>query len=282
MTNSKQLFHDLASRILIDEDKSEKEFIAFMIMAHIFDVSKTDLLMEKKLDIQPQQVALINNFIERLNQGEPIQQILEHAFFYGRNFKVNKHVLIPRPETEELVKIGLKFLIAQAKPKVLDIGTGSGCIPITIKLEVPATEVWATDINAHALALANDNAKSHQASINFIEHDILIAELPVRDLDLIISNPPYITESEKKTMQPQVLNYEPHLALFVTDDNPLKFYKAIARHAFQNLKQDGMLAVEINHRFGGETAAVFEETGLRKVAVVKDVSGKERFVTGVK
>jgi release factor glutamine methyltransferase len=282
MKNSKLLFQDLAHRIAIDEDRSERENIALLIMEDVFGSSKTDLLKEKLLDVDAKQIALLDGYIDRLNAGEPIQHILGYAFFFGKKIKVNRQVLIPRPETEELIKICLEFVRDKPKRKVLDIGTGSGCIPITIKIETPNADVWATDVSKQALAVAQENADNHHAAVKFIEHDILMNDLPEGGFDLIISNPPYITESEKTSMQPQVLNHEPHLALFVADDDPLKFYKRITQQAFQHLNKHGMLAVEINHQFGKETVVVFQEANFQRVALIKDISGKDRFVTGIK
>jgi release factor glutamine methyltransferase len=218
--------------------------------------------------------------IERLNQGEPVQYILEEAHFLGNNFYVNRSVLIPRPETEELVQFVIDEKKGDKHFKVLDIGTGSGCIPITLSTRFPHTEVFATDVSEEALKVARRNNELHQSKVSFLRHDILNEKLSLRELDVVVSNPPYITEAEKSAMEDHVLNFEPHLALFAGED-PLIFYKAIANASREALKPSGLLAVEINAQYGNDVAGIFRDSGFTNVVVLHDMHGKHRIVKGV-
>jgi release factor glutamine methyltransferase len=207
---------------------------------------------------------------------------LGEAHFFGRSFRVNPNVLIPRPETEELILTTKKYLANKQNPKILDIGTGSGCIPVTLALEIKNSEIFATDISEAALKTASENASLLRANVNFIRHDILREKLPFTELDLIVSNPPYITEREKAGMEKNVLDHEPGIALFVPDENPLLFYNAIASKAFAALATGGLLLTEINELFGNETAKVFFENGFDQIEILKDINGKNRIVKGVR
>ena len=277
MSNSKALFEDFISRIQLDETREEISGIARVVFEDLFSVTQTDLLRDKAIDLSPDDINRLDNVLKRINHGEPIQYILGHAFFYGRRFSVNSSVLIPRPETEELVGCALMHSPLQS---VLDIGTGSGCIPITIACEKRGVSIYATDISHEALNIAGRNAANLGAKIEFWEHDILTQEIPFTNLDVIISNPPYIAESERQSMKHNVVNHEPHFALFVPDNDPLIFYRTIVEKGRQSLRLGGVILFEINERFGKEVATLLSQSGYRNVHIVKDISGKDRIVKG--
>jgi release factor glutamine methyltransferase len=278
MKNSKVLFDDFVKRVRLNESPEEIFTMAFWAIEKLFGVSRTDVLLGKDLELTSKQEKDLLNIIERINRHEPIQYILGEADFFGRNFFVNDSVLIPRPETEELVA----FIIEQCKNKtsvrILDIGTGSGCIPITLALHLSGSTVFATDVSQDALEVAIQNAGKNSALVNFIYHDILDGDIPVKELDVIVSNPPYITKQETALMRPNVVKYEPHLALFVPDDDPFIFYTAIISRAKASLKKDGLLAFEINEKYGAEVSSLMQLGGFGNVKVVTDLSGKNRIV----
>jgi release factor glutamine methyltransferase len=248
-----------------------------VVFGKLFGLSQAQIMAEKIILVSTDPLIEVTT---RLNQGEPVQYILEEAHFLGNNFYVNRSVLIPRPETEELVQ----FVIDQKKDskhfKAIDIGTGSGCIPVTLSLKFPDAEIYATDVSADALFVAKHNNELHRGKVSFFKHDILNEKLPFKDLDVVISNPPYITEAERSVMENHVLNYEPHLALFAGED-PLVFYKAIAKASREALKPSGLLATEINAQYGNDVAAIFREEGFTNVVVIHDMHGKHRIVKGI-
>jgi release factor glutamine methyltransferase len=279
MKNSKALFNDFANQLNLGENKEEVQSIAFLVFENLFGLSRAQIMADKEVNIPSEWLQEISR---RLNSNEPVQYILGEASFFDRNFKVSPAVLIPRPETEELVQ----YVIDQAKQfkgplRILDIGTGSGCIPITLSLELPGSEVIATDVSKEALKVAKQNNELLQANVKFIKHNIVRESLPVTEVDIVVSNPPYISDEEKSGMKNNVLSYEPHLALFVEGDDPLIFYKKIARQAKKVLRKPGMLCVEINEHFGKETAAIFEQSGFSQVSIVRDLQGKERIISGI-
>lgn len=283
--NSKKLFAEIKAKITLKETAEEINSMVFLVLQHVFHLSPTDVHSEKPVSVAD--LKKLDNILYEINDGKPVQYILGEAGFFGRSFIVNPHVLIPRPETEELVSLGMEYLRTTIQEKnkpvqILDVGTGSGCIPITLSLAFPTASIVATDVDDNALAVARQNAVCHSAQVTFLHHDILNEEIPEGPFDLVISNPPYIPLEEKIRMKPNVLNYEPATALFVADDDPLLFYTVIASKAFHRLAPGGMLAVEINERFGKETVKVFEDHAFRSVKLHKDVSGKDRVVTGIK
>ena len=216
--------------------------------------------------------------MERLLKSEPIQYILGYAEFYGRRFRVTPDVLIPRPETEELVAEVLKWPVAaEHDPGILDLCTGSGCIAWTLALEIPDATVVGVDISPKALAIARN--QFHDPRVSFRRADVLAPTLPLEGpFDIIVSNPPYVLESERAEMRRNVLDYEPDLALFVPDDDPLRFYKALAQHAARLLAENGRGIFEANARFCGEVAALLEPF-FADVEILNDISGRERFVS---
>lgn len=283
MKNSKALFHDFVRQITLPEGVEEIRSLTYIVFDHVFALGRADVLADKAVSVSNDQEQKLEEIVRRINTHEPLQYVLGEAEFYGRKFMVNPSVLIPRPETEELVMEALMYRSPSSGAlKVMDIGTGSGCIPITFKLEQKKAEVFATDISAEALAVAKKNAERLRAEVRFIKSDVLREELPVPELDIVISNPPYIAASEKEQMQLNVVGFEPHLALFVPEEDPLVFYKAITAKAFKSLRPSGMLIVEINERFGREVKLLFEENGFAEVSLMRDLGGKDRIVRGIK
>jgi release factor glutamine methyltransferase len=273
MTNSKILFQEIVARITLDESKEEVESIVYRLLESKFSLSRTDILLGKETGAD---IESLDQFIAQINCYEPIQYILQEEYFFGRKFFVDSSVLIPRPETEELIQHVLSNS-SKEKQTIVDIGTGSGCIAITLSLEMPQADVMATDVSEAALITSNKNNTHLSSTVKFIRHDILNQELPHHDLDWIVSNPPYIATSEKESLSKTVRDYEPHLALFAEND-PLIFYKAIAKQAALKLKKNGRVIVEINERLGEETAFIFEQHGLMQVQILKDMYGKNRFI----
>lgn len=218
--------------------------------------------------------------LSALQTGKPYQQILGKAPFFGLEFKVNEHTLIPRPETEELVELVLNKISPKAQLAILDIGTGSGCIAITLAKKLENAKVSALDISADTLAMAKQNALLNQVSINFIQANFL-EEKPHQSYDLIVSNPPYIGQNEAKDLEVNVRNFEPEAALFSPVEDALIFYKKIAENLPLQLKEKGYLFLEINQKLGRETLALFKDK-LHEVHLLKDLSGNDRLIWGKK
>lgn len=210
----------------------------------------------------------------------PAQYITGFAWFLDRKFAVREGVLIPRPETEELVRMIADRYKGRSGLRVLDVGTGSGCIAVTLAAELKQAEVVAVDVSESALEVARENARRHRVSVDFVRCDML-QEGPSGHFDLIVSNPPYVTLQEKDEMRPNVLRYEPHRALFVPDDDPLVFYRVIAEYGCRSLNPGGMLWFELNERYGSEVASLLEQSGYSEVAVHDDMFGKQRMAEAV-
>jgi release factor glutamine methyltransferase len=280
MKNSKDLFTLLRNSITV-YDAEEAESIAFVILDHLYALTRTDVLIEKTMSLSPEQDVLLRSIVSRINAHEPVQYVLESAYFFGRDFYVSPAVLIPRPETELLVEEVIKTT-GDTPVNILDIGTGSGCIAISLAKELPNATVTALDINKDALDVARKNATQLNAHIQFLQSDILTEAIAVKNLDVIVSNPPYIAYPEKETMRENVLAYEPHVALFVPDTDALIFYNTIAQKGFAALNADGKIFVEINERFGKETADTFIQAGFSTVKIIQDLQGKDRIVVATK
>ncbi|TCD27135.1 peptide chain release factor N(5)-glutamine methyltransferase [Pedobacter psychrodurus] len=267
-------------------DSNEAKALFSIAAEKVLALSSGKLIMQKNIDISFINLQKLLSILNDLQIGKPIQHILEEAHFYGSIFSVNEHVLIPRPETEELVdwiisvcsaQFSVNSFNKQSEVSILDIGTGSGCIPITIKKHLPKAEVSALDVSVHAIAVAKQNAEQLGVKIKFIEADILTFKCEEK-FDVIVSNPPYIRDLEKADMHNNVLIYEPHLALFVRDENPLIFYKAIADFAIKNLKPNGQLYFEINEYLGNETVEMLVAKGFIDIELRQDMQGKDRMV----
>jgi release factor glutamine methyltransferase len=284
--SSKTLFNQLASEITSVYEENEAKSIVYLLLEHYLNLSKTDILLDNHIS----QVFDFKSIIERLKAQEPVQYIIGETEFYGRRFKVTPDTLIPRPETEELVALvvgsrhsAVGNTVQQERLpspiRILDIGTGTGCIAISLACEIPDARVYAYDISENALKVAKENADRNKANVVFERVDILnLPPFSLSPFSIIVSNPPYVMNAEKSEMEQNVLDYEPHLALFVEDSDPLIFYKAIAEFASKNLTDKGLCVVEINQAFGLETAELFWNQGFRYVEVVKDMFGKDRMV----
>ena len=277
MTNSKTLFKDFLTGLAMNESNAELESIAYLVFEKVFGLSKTQVLTGKEISDEVLKGRL-KEISSRLNQHEPIQYILGEAHFFGRSFLVNPSVLIPRPETEELVRLVLDHTKKKNNNlRIVDIGTGSGCIAISLALELPDSEIFATDVSMDALNVAMENARRLNADVHFEQHNILENLLPL-SVDVMVSNPPYITRHERDGMPRNVVDFEPDMALFVSDDDPFIFYETILYRAKESLLPEGLLAVEINERYGSEILGLFNKHGFLSVEIINDVYGKNRSV----
>lgn len=258
---------------------SEVEGFIAILFQHFLGYNATQMVLKSDQKFDASFFEKIEPVLGRLKNHEPIQYILGETTFYDLRFEVDQSVLIPRGETEELVDHILKQHKNQ-RLKVLDIGTGSGIIPVTIKKNNSIADVFACDISNEALQTAQKNALLNQVEVHFFKHDILSdLPLPFNRFDLWVSNPPYVTEKEKAVMERNVLDYEPHLALFVPDTDPLKFYRAITLKALGYLSKGGELWFEINEAFGNEVAGFMQQNGFESI-IINDINGKNRFIKG--
>lgn len=258
----------------------EIESFISIIFKHIYNYSKYELIVNNDLTLDEEGVKKIERIVNRLENYEPIQYILGEGWFYDEVFKVKPGVLIPRNETEELVDLIIKRH-AGSKGKILDIGTGSGCIAISLKKHLTDFQLLACDISEEALSLASENAHVLQVDIEIFSFDVLSGKPLPGKYDIIVSNPPYVTRREMQQMEPNVLDHEPHLALFVPDDDPLLFYRAIVQHAQNALVDGGSLYFEINENYGCEMLALLAAFGM-KAELLKDINGKPRMLVGKK
>ncbi len=281
MMNSKDLFRDLRKQITLSQEASETDSMLYLILESTVNITRADIIAQKAVSLTRDELAKLDSILLRVNKNEPVQYILGKAHFYGREFEINSSVLIPRPETELLVEEVLKRA-SNTAGKILDIGTGSGCIAVTLARELPYKTVIAFDISDKALKTASSNAKKLEATVDFRQVDILKEEIALQGLEIIVSNPPYVGASEKETMNSNVLDHEPHLALFVPDDDSLAFYKAIAKKGKEALMPGGKILVEINERYGKETSAVFRWEGFTMIEIIKDIQSKDRIVVAIK
>ncbi len=270
---------------LIYDEREIRSFI-HRILDSVCHWRTHDILLCKDKEISPNERQRIEDIVCRLQKQEPIQYILGETEFYGLSFNVNPEVLIPRPETEELVDLIIKEINAtrgnrDGSVRVLDIGTGSGCIAVSLAKNIPDATVYAIDISPGALAIARQNAEKNQVDVSFVEHNIF-NDFPEGILpdtwDVIVSNPPYVALSEKQNMESNVLDYEPHTALFVPDNQPLLFYERIAEFGLDKLNGKGTIYVETNARYGNETSEIFLRKNYKEVSLYKDMAGKDRIV----
>lgn len=256
----------------------EVKALTMLICCDMLCLDALDIYLGKDMILSECKKRELENIIFRLQKNEPIQYIRGFAEFDGRRFKVAPGVLIPRPETVELVELVAREN-ASAR-RLLDIGAGSGCIAISLDKKLPEAEVEAWDISEDALAIARENNKELAADVTFLQRDVLSDDWEkAPSFDVIVSNPPYVTEAEKKDMDANVLDWEPELALFVPDDDPLRFYRRIADLGRELLLPDGKLYFEINQAYGRETAHILEMNQYHDVRVIRDIFGKERIVT---
>lgn len=275
-TSTKVLFYEIRNLLTIDEELEEKDAITYWLLQHHLNLSPSDVLTDRTIDVD---WIPIEQTILRINKEEPIQYIFQEAFFYGRRFNVTPSVLIPRPETELLVEEAIKYVkAANLQPTILDIGTGSGCIAVSVALELPGAKVYATDIDSAALDVALRNSKELRAKVEGTIHNILKDPIPLTNLDVVVSNPPYVME--KESLKRNVAQYEPSIALLVPNHDPLLFHRNIAAKALASLKKNGLLIMEINETLGPQTAELLISLGYKQVQVLKDLRGKDRIVKG--
>ena len=285
-------YSEIWHRIATSYDDGEARAIARILIEELFGLSYADIVCGATEQLSADDTLRLDTAVRRIEQGEPLQHVLGYADFCGNRFCVNGSVLIPRPETEWLVDEGAKLMDgciasdetqhkAPHSPKrILDIGTGSGCIAISLKLRLGDAYVEAWDISEEALRTAQDNADALKAEVAFRKKDALRADNTAAPWDLIVSNPPYICDSERSAMDDNVLLHEPHTALFVPDDDPLRFYRAIARYALLTLNIGGSLLFECNTRYAEATGTMLRDMGFEEVTVSDDCFGLPRFVRG--
>ncbi|MCQ6956964.1 peptide chain release factor N(5)-glutamine methyltransferase [Mucilaginibacter aquariorum] len=270
-------------------DTREIEAIALLVLEEITDMSRAKIKAFPEDEVPGEATEKIQNILEELKTGRPVQYILGNTEFYGLNFLVNPATLIPRPETEELVEwlissVGSLKLAVNSSLSVLDIGTGSGCIAISLKKNLPGAKVTAIDISPEALHTAQQNAVINDVEVEFIQDDILNTKLEIEysKFEVIISNPPYVTLIDKAQMHQNVTGFEPHTALFVPENDPLIFYKGIADFAVEHLSGNGLLFFEINENFGKETVELLTDKGFTDIELRKDMSSRDRMAKAVK
>ncbi len=279
-------FHELSP--LYDEKEIESFF--YIILESFHRKKRIDLALNPDMEMDALQLLRWESTLAELKKEKPIQYIVGETAFYGLSFLVNENTLIPRPETEELVELVLNNIQhPTSNIQLLDIGTGSGCIAISLSKNLPNARVSAIDVSEKALATAQNNAEINKVSINFIQADILkiddLKNLPASNFqlptqyDVIVSNPPYVRNLEKAEIKPNVLEYEPHLALFVDDNDALLFYRKIAELAMKNLTENGKLYFEINQYLGKETVELLERLGFKNIELKKDIYGNDRMIS---
>ena len=272
-------------------EEQEIESFFYIILEKLHGLKRIDLALNPQTVMDGAHLKQWKNIVAELKKQRPVQYIFGETTFYGLSFLVNENTLIPRPETEELVELIIEstnYELRNTKLKVLDIGTGSGCIAISLAKYLPTSEVFAIDISEKALATAKKNAELNKVAIDFISTNILdivtlsaVAGLD-KQFDIIVSNPPYVRNLEKDEIKPNVLEYEPHLALFVDDIDPLLFYRKIAELAIKNLNPNGKLYFEINQYLGKETVELVKSFGFKNVKLIKDIYGNDRMIEGTR
>jgi release factor glutamine methyltransferase len=262
-------------------DAGEAESFFYLILEEKHQLKRIDLALNPDLSFSVKELQYWNSILDELKKEIPIQYLLGKTSFYGLEFEVNENVLIPRPETEELVE----WIIESQKPKaksqklkILDIGTGSGCIAISLAKNIPNATVFAIDVSEKALATANRNAEINGVNVTFLEKNILETVDLEQQFDIIVSNPPYVRELEKQEIKKNVLDNEPHLALFVEDNDALIFYRKIAELAQKNLTENGQLFFEINQYLGTETVDLLEKMNFKNIELRKDIYGNDRMI----
>lgn len=267
-------------------DAGEAESFFYLILEEKNQLKRIDLALRPELDFSEEEMVVWNSILEQLKKEIPIQYLLGKTSFYGLDFEVNESVLIPRPETEELVGwiLSNNRIIQKSNPetsglKILDIGTGSGCIAISLAKNITNSQVYAIDISEKALATAKKNAELNTVNVTFINQNILETEDLKQQFDIIVSNPPYVRNLEKEEIKKNVLDNEPHLALFVEDNDALIFYRKIAKLAQKNLSENGQLFFEINQYLGKEMIDLLEKMNFKNIELRKDIYGNDRMIS---
>ena len=262
--------------------KTEIDSFLDILLEHYLGFGRFVMALQPEYTLTKEEEQPLFEALARLRQEEPIQYITGSVHFYGRDFTVNPHVLIPRPETEDLIRWILECQGGHEAPlKILDVGTGSGNIAITLARELPQAEVHALDISSEALAVARQNAAENKATVQFVQADFRTLKHLEHQWDLLVSNPPYVRLSESREMSNNVKRYEPAQALFVPDEAPLLFYELLARFGKANLKTGGMLFLEINEALGTEVQQLLSSEGYTEIEVRRDLFGKERMISAV-
>lgn len=256
--------------------------VAQLILEHVLEMNRLQVSLNQQKELTNEQQGQVSKAIERLKQHEPVQYVLGVAHFYDLELHVDERVLIPRPETEELVDLVVKEHKSKSGLKLLDVCTGSGCIPIALAINMVGSQVYGLELSAGALEVAKANAHKYKQAISWLHQDVF-ESIPIQDgtLDIITSNPPYVLEEEQSLMRPNVLEFEPHLALFVPNKDPLKFYKRIAFVGSRLLRKEGKLYFEINERYGKGVCEELLKAGFSSAEVVQDLFNKERIVRAV-
>lgn len=253
--------------------------LATIVFEFVLNMNRVEIALSRKQILSKEQLNALDLVLDRLLASEPIQYITGNTQFYGLELQVNRATLIPRPETEELVEWILSEIAnKQSNLSVLDIGTGSGCIAIAIAKNALSSKVEAVDVSIQAIETASSNAQNNEVTVTFFQQDILEASSLPKEYDIIVSNPPYVRELEKAEIKDNVLKYEPHVALFVEDKDPLVFYRHIARLAVNNLTATGQLFFEINEYLGKETVSLLKQLGFNDIELKKDMFGKDRMI----
>ncbi len=262
--------------------KNEIESFIKIIFSDVYNLSSVDVFMKETESLPENKVPSVTEIVGRLKTHEPLQYIIGFTEFFGLKIEVNPDVLIPRSETEELVDLILKENSGKTNLRILDIGTGSGCIAVSLAENLPNARVFALDVSRNAIQTAKINALNNSVHVSFIQDDILNLSSDVnrKTFDIIVSNPPYVCVSEKQKMNRNVLDFEPKLALFVEDENPLIFYKAITEFASRHLTETGHLYFEINEKYGKELSDLMLSHNFKNVEIIKDINGKDRMVKG--
>jgi len=278
-----ELWHQLSTIYEAGEAKA----IVRLVLDVRFGMTLTDILCGAVEQLRPSEQAELESIHQRLLTGEPVQYVLGQALFCGRWYNVEPGVLIPRPETEELCRWVLgdcQQVLMDGACRILDVGTGSGCIACTLAAELPRAQLMAWDISEKALAIARRNAESTHVNVSFQLRDALHPDASGQpsSFDVIVSNPPYVCKREQAAMMPHVTEHEPHLALFVPDDDPLLFYRAIGNYAFTTLRQGGRLYFEVNEHYAHDTAALLQKQGFCDIIIKKDQYDKDRFISACK
>ena len=273
------MIKEITLQLVPQYSDSEARSIAILLMCKITGLSYTELLIHTP-SLNEEQEEELRKKIERVKKNEPLQYILGETTFYGRRFKCDQRALIPRPETEELTDWIINDVSNDGNIRILDIGCGSGCIAITLAKELKHSTVTALDISKEAISLTEENCKINSCQVECINDDIF--NFSDTQYDIIVSNPPYICDNEAANMESNVIDYEPHLALFVPDNSPLKFYEKITEYAARNLRSRGKLFFEINRKYGKEMQLLLEKLGFINIELRKDISNNDRMIKGEK
>lgn len=278
-----EIYRRIKSALTESLGESEARSAAGIILEDVRGITQKDLIVNPQRTVEPETEARINDIVSRIIKGEPVQYAVGTARFYGMDFKVDKNVLIPRPETEGLIDLIVDRFRVRHDLSILDCGTGSGCIAIALARSLPFARVTAIDISSNALEIAAENAQRLKTSVEFRKSDILALPKTDTDLyDIIVSNPPYIAPDEASCIDNRVLDYEPHSALFVPKEDPLLFYRAIAEYGRHALKADGKIYFEINPRFAGDLIELLRNAGYADVVILRDYIGSKRYAVASK